>query len=73
LALDERSDGPLLIDASHLTWRTLPVAAELKSMKDLAAFGALAAEACSRVRSAEHGVMRDNDFFMQRRGRRASR
>lgn len=67
LALPEDAVGALLVDAAHLTWRTLPVAAVLRRKADLAAFKTLAAQACDRVRTSSHEVMRDNDFFIRRR------
>ena len=65
LALPEDTISQCLIDASHLTWRTLPVAAVVRSLDDLHDFGLLAAEACSRVRTGTHDVMRDNDHFQR--------
>ena len=32
LALPEDAEGDLIVDASHLTWRTLPVAATIRSL-----------------------------------------
>ena len=73
LALPEDADGDLLIDASHLTWRTLPVAAIVRKTTDVQPFKELASIAVERVRTASHTVNRDNDFFaksrMERRGR----
>lgn len=65
LALPEDSEDPVLVDASHLTWRTLPVAAILRRKSDIRAFRHLAELACERVKSSEHDVLRDNDFFMK--------
>ena len=64
IALSESHDSPVLIDASHLTWRTLPVAAVLKSKADLKMFARLVKEACKGVLSGEHTVLRDNEFFV---------
>jgi hypothetical protein len=73
LALPEDAVGDLLIDASHLTWRTLPVAAIVRKKTDVQPFTELASVAVERVRTASHTVNRDNDFFaksrMERRGR----
>jgi hypothetical protein len=63
LALPEDADGELLIDASHLTWRTLPVAAIVRNTTDVQPFTELASTAVERVRTASHTVNRDNDFF----------
>ena len=63
IALPENHESSILIDASHLTWRTLPVAAVLKSKADLKMFTSLVKEACNGVRSGSHTVIRDNEFF----------
>jgi hypothetical protein len=34
MALPESADSPILIDATHLTWRTLPVAALVRGPED---------------------------------------
>jgi hypothetical protein len=71
LALPEDTEHGLLIDASHLTWPTLPVAAIVRSTEDLPLFESLAIAASSRVRSGSHDVRKDSEFFSQRRmGRR---
>ena len=67
LALPEDIDGPTLVDGTHLTWRTLPVAAILRTESDAAAFRDLAALAVDRVRTAKHEVRRDNDFYVRRK------
>ena len=64
MALPETHESSILIDASHLTWRTLPVAAVLKSKDDLKKFSQLVKEACTGVRSGSHTVIRDNEFFV---------
>ena len=64
IALSESHESPVLIDASHLTWRTLPVAAVLKSKADLKMFAPLVKEACIGVLSGDHTVLRDNEFFV---------
>jgi hypothetical protein len=74
LALPEDAEHPLLIDASHLTWRTLPVAAVVREHSQLGPLAALIDLACERVRTQQHEVMRDNDFFTRaRRGGRGTR
>jgi hypothetical protein len=70
LALPEDADGDLLIDASHLTWRTLPVAAVVRNTTDVQPFTELASAAVERVRTASHTVNRDNDFFIKSRRER---
>ena len=70
LALSEDAVGDLLIDASHLTWRTLPVAAVVRNTTDIQRFTELASAAVERVRNATHTVNRDNDFFAKSRRER---
>jgi hypothetical protein len=70
LALSDEADGPLLVDASHLTWRTLPVAAIVRSRSELSTFEPLARSAMERVRTHAHDVNRDSEFFMDARIRR---
>jgi hypothetical protein len=65
LALPEDAEGSILIDASHLTWRTLPVAAVARSTEDVGQLNKLIAEACQRVRTQQHDVLRDPEFFMK--------
>lgn len=66
LALDEDHENDILVDASHLTWRTLPVAAVVTNTKEVSSkLRPLISEACKRVRSGEHAVNRDNDFFIE--------
>lgn len=71
LALPEDYDSNLLVDASHLTWRTLPVAAVVRDKADLLSLAPLVEEAARRVARQEHDVMRDNDFFMKARAARS--
>lgn len=73
LALPEDAEGELLIDASHLTWRTLPVAAILNSDDDISEFTELVSEAAARVKAQTHDVKRDNDFFIKSRRERRLR
>ena len=73
LALSEDAEGGLLVDASHLTWQTLPVAAVVRHSEDLLQFESLTRAASNRIRSRSHDVRRDNDFFAQRKAERRSR
>jgi hypothetical protein len=73
LALPEDAEGDLLIDARHLTWRTLPVAAIVRDKTDLVAFMQLALTAVEGVRTSAHTVNRDNDYFMKSKRERRSR
>jgi hypothetical protein len=73
LALPEDHPSGILVDATHLTWRTLPVAAILRSGAELADLRVLVAEACGRIRFDRHDVVRDNDFFVHARRERRHR
>ena len=73
LALAEDEEGSLLVDASHLTWKTLPVAAILRRTDEVEAFRPLAGRACTRIRERTHDVNRDNDFFIRSRAERRRR
>jgi hypothetical protein len=67
LALSEDAAHPLLSDASHLTWRTLPVLATLTTRKNLPAVKNLSTLAIQGVLNGSHHVSRDNDFFIKSR------
>jgi hypothetical protein len=70
LALPEDAEGELLVDARHLTWRTLPVAAVVRSLSEVPDFEILAKAATERIKTATHNVSRDNDFFSKTRRER---
>jgi len=70
LALAEDHPSGQLIDASHLTWKTLPVAAIGHNAAEVKKMQPLIAEACVRVRAGKHDVNRDNEFFMKSRRER---
>jgi len=70
LALPEDAKGELLVDARHLTWRTLPVAAIVRSLREVPDFEILAKAATERIKTATHNVNRDNDFFSKTRRER---
>ncbi len=65
MALAEDHPSSQLVDASHLTWKTLPVAAIGHNAVEVKKFGPLIDEACTRVRTGLHNVNRDNEFFMK--------
>jgi hypothetical protein len=65
LALPEDAVHPLLSDASHLTWRTLPLLATLTTRKHLQAVKNLSELAIQGVLNGSHNVTRDNDFFIK--------
>jgi hypothetical protein len=73
LALAEDHPSRQLIDASHLTWKTLPVAAIGHDVAEVQKMAGLVVEACDRVRAGLHNVNRDNDFFMKARRERRGR
>lgn len=64
LALSEEFKSPILIDGTHLTWRTLPVAAIVKSKGDIRLFKTLAISACGGVKNGQHTVDRDSEYFL---------
>lgn len=70
LALSEEFSGALIVDAGHLTWRTLPVAVIVRREEDLHLFRSYAGEAFERVKSESHGVRRDNAYFAKSRRER---
>ena len=65
LALAEDHPSSQLIDASHLTWKTLPVAAIGYDAAEVEKMTVLVVAACDRVRAGLPTVNRDNDFFMK--------
>ena len=67
LALPEDHESGLLIDATHLTWKTLPVAAIVKTKTDATETLELIDEACQRIKDGVHDVERPNDYFMKSR------
>jgi len=70
LALPEDAEGSMLIDASHLTWRSLPVAAVARRSEHIGQLKELIAQACKRVRTRQHDVMRDPQFFVRAKRQR---
>lgn len=73
LALPEDHPSDLLGDATHLTWKTMPVLLQLTSFEDVSASRDLLSEAFSRVKSGTHAVALPNDRFKERPGRRWQR
>ena len=67
LAVAEDHPNMVLKDASHLTWRTLPLALEIRSTDDLVLAVELIEEACVRIREGSHDVERDNEYFVRSR------
>ena len=67
LALPEDHPSPLLRDATHLTWRTLPVSTVVVDSEGARSILGLIEEASLRVASGTHHVHRDNEHFAARR------
>jgi hypothetical protein len=67
LALSEDYESGILIDAAHLTWKTLPVAAVVRSVENLDEALDLVDVACQRIKTGEHDVERSNDYFVKSR------
>jgi hypothetical protein len=72
LALPEDHPSSLLADATHLTWRSLPVAADIGTPEEFTTLQPLLAEAVERIRTAAHDVNRDPEHFMGRSRRLAN-
>jgi hypothetical protein len=73
LALDADNPCVMLKDASHLTWRTMPVAIEVHTEDDVSTAMELAGNACARVRSGTHTVHLDNEHFIRAREARKTK
>lgn len=67
LALPDDHQSELLIDATHLTWKTLPVAAVVRTMDEANVALGLVDEACLRIATGSHDVERPNDYFFKSR------
>lgn len=65
LALDENHESQILIDATHLTWRTMPVAAVVRNERDLVVAVKLVIEASKRVKAGENTLNRNNEFYAE--------
>ena len=66
LALPDDVEGPGLIDAAHLTWRTMPVAVEISDREGLKAARAQLETAVARVQTGIHDVELPQDRFIGR-------
>jgi hypothetical protein len=69
LALPDDVSGPGLVDATHLTWRTMPVAIEIRAKSDLQRARGYFKLAVERVRSGVHDVELPQERFMGRERR----
>jgi hypothetical protein len=66
LALPEDFEGPDLIDATHLTWPTMPLAFLVTSDDHIPRAVGLVEQALDRVRAGLHDVVRPPEFFSNR-------
>ena len=66
LALAEDHPSVLLEDATHLTWRSMPVLVSVGLDSDYEAVVALVMESAGRVANGEHSVLRSPEFFRGR-------
>jgi predicted transport protein len=71
LALPEDHPSPALRDATHLTWRTMPVSVVVTDVKEARDAQPLIRESIERVRSGSHDVDRDNDYWVSRKRERS--
>ena len=70
IALSDDHPDSALKDASHLTWRTLPVSLEVSTLNEIDQNIGLLHEACKRVRDGMANKPRDNEFFRKARRER---
>lgn len=66
LALPEDQEDALLQDATHLTWRTLPVSVDVTPETDVSSVTSLVAAAVERVATGKHEVNRPPEYFAKR-------
>ena len=67
LALPEDHPSPLLEDASHLTWRTLPVMVDITKKTNPKQVLHLTKEAAERIVNGEHDINRSIEYFAKKR------
>jgi hypothetical protein len=73
LPLPEDESGPLIMDASHLTWRTLPLMIHVTHASQLTDAFAVIDRAFGRLKSGLHLLNRTNEFFIARKKGRPMR
>jgi len=73
LPLSEDDAGPLIMDASHLTWRTLPLMIQVTRSSQLPEAFATIDRAFDRLKSGLHHVHRSNEYFIARKKGRPMR
>lgn len=73
LALPDDAESPLLNDASHLTWPTLPVSVVIARDSIYEDIEALLSEALMRIGNGTQNVRRPSEFFEARKRERQKR
>jgi len=73
LPLPENESGPLIMDASHLTWRTLPLMIHVTQPSQLKDAFTIIDRAFDRLKDGSHLVNRTNEFFIARKKGRPMR
>lgn len=65
LAIPEETSDSNLMDASHLTWRSLPLLVTVRNMRDVGRAKKYLIQAANRIRAGTHRVYRDNEYFIR--------
>jgi hypothetical protein len=73
LAIPEDTIDPILTDASHLTWRSLPLLAMVRNTRDVAKAKKYSSLAAKQICSGFHKVNRDNEFFIRTKHERKAK
>lgn len=73
LPLAEDEFGPLIMDASHLTWRTLPLMIHVTSPSQLPQAFSIIDRSFDRLNTGLHKVNRTNEYFIARKKGRPMR
>jgi hypothetical protein len=73
LALSEDHPDPRLKDATHLTWRTMPVSIMVGRPEELEPLMHLVDESARRITEGTHNVNRPPEHFISREGRRGGK
>ena len=66
LALSEENEDRRLLDATHLTWRSMPVLVSLRSSSEFDEAKGLLREAVERVKAGAHHVALSDETFRNR-------
>jgi hypothetical protein len=67
LPLSENESGPLIMDASHLTWRTLPLMIHVTNLSQLPQAFSIIDRSFDRLNAGLHKVNRTNEYFISRK------